>query len=528
MIINDKVLIETLESYYAELKLPDYSVDTIRKAISDIKNRPEFANPSFSLFQYSSVAEKDKLTTLDELWKKVLRGSIQVLKFHDLRENPTRYSDANKININGLTRPDIREIADYYQAVRNFERVLYGLEPWYRDHFVHVIRTWLLCLFIISKKADSLPNPPPICSDKDKSVILFKKEELLAILCISALTHDLGYPLEKVIKLNSEVAKMLDSFGGIEWERLRVSLSPPRFESAQRLLKLVSGKPEYRNRDGKILPIEDIKGYIDQCMSDYKLISNTRDLRNAHDKNYKCAVLRSQWKYFEKYSSSLENSHHGLISALILQQKLIFFQEGEFALEEDFDFSLEEIRQFMIRREILRAVSTHTCPRIYLLNPMNIEALIYFADEMQEWGRPSFHDLYTGQTNGATSIMELSDYNEQTIKWVVDANTLDSRRVTYWLLHIGRALYQRLRSAPEADRREFDLTCILKWKSLRTNKDYNAIFSFFKDPTVNSSFIITFPDGATEDIIGKINRLEGGTNENKILSELEECILRHN
>jgi MoaA/NifB/PqqE/SkfB family radical SAM enzyme len=476
--LTDSYLIECLDRNLGRLGFPDDNADTIRKAVKGIRALKEFGKPEFSLFYYSSQATHAKngkgLIPLDEVWQAALEGAIHVLKQHDLRENPTRYNQ-NEPDWE-ITRPPIDEIASYYKQAAEFERVIYGFDPWYRDHFAHVIKVWLIGLHVIENLDDKKLIPPDLTGIEELNDSLFESEELYAAFTISALTHDLGYPLQKVAKLNQVLSRMLEAIGGVDWQPLQFSLSLPRHQTAQHLLNHLSSKPRFREFNGHEMDSDSISRKVGQRLDEYKRATSVSYLQHANEAEKWGVVLRSQWKYHEKYHDSLERNHHGLLSALLLLRKLLFLKEGEFALEEDYFFSLEEARQFMVRREILRALATHTCPEIYVLNLLSVESLLFFCDEIQEWGRPQFSDLYQGRTDSGPTTVTLSQYDRSKVHWVVNVGELQQSSAAHWLLSSGRKLFDRLRSAPESPERDFDVQWALCWK--HNSNQYCGTFLF--------------------------------------------------
>ena len=73
---------------------------------------------------------------------------------------------------------------------------------------------------------------------------------------------------------------------------------------------------------------------------------------------------------------------------------LIYFLESDFNINEDYQFDAEDARQFYIRREILRSISSHTCHDIYHLDMLSFSFLLIVADEAQGWGRKRISELY--------------------------------------------------------------------------------------------------------------------------------------
>jgi hypothetical protein len=530
VVLSDKYLIESLDRNLGRMGFPEETADTLREAIRGMRSLPEFSSADdFSLFYYSSQATHAKngksLVPLDKVWKAALEGAIHVLKQHDLRENPTRYNPSQPDW--EITRPPIDEISNYYTQAAEFERVIYGFDPWYRDHFAHVIKVWLIGVHVVEDLPDNKLTPPDLTGKEELDASLFNSEELYAAFTIAALTHDLGYPLQKVAKLNQVLSRMLETIGGVDWQPLQFSLSLPRHQTAQHLLDHLSSTPKFREFDKRDMNNTLIERKVRQRLEEYKRATSVEDLNTAFNLEQWGVVLRSQWKYHEKYHDSLEKNHHGLLSALLLLRKLLFLKEGEFALEEDYFFSLEEARQFIIRREILRALATHTCPEIYILNLLSVESLLFFCDEIQEWGRPQFSDLYKGRGNYGATKVTLHQYDRTKVHWEVNTGELQQSSAAHWLLTSGRKLFDRLRSAPDSPERAFDVTWDLRWQC--KGKDFLGSFAFegkrnSRQRSALKFFVTGLQVNKQADILSFIADLGSGQNLDEVQSELMQVL----
>ena len=105
-------------------------------------------------------------------------------------------------------------------------------------------------------------------------------------------------------------------------------------------------------------------------------------------------VARLQSKYYFKFQKSLEHNRHGILSTLIIYKLLTYFLESDYNLNEDYYFDEEDCRQFYIRREILRAIASHTCDDIYQMYMGSFSFLLRICDDTQEWGRKYLSELY--------------------------------------------------------------------------------------------------------------------------------------
>lgn len=332
-------------------KCPDYPLDgRIIEKLGNLEGKLRDEDDDYQLFRYRD--------DIDELWVVLLEKAIKCLRYCDSREPFMKAVDQKK-------RPKaygIDDLKKYYQRYTKFERVLYGSGQYYRDHVVHVMRTWLSGVELLVRNDGKALKRMEI-HDKQISLTL-EPEEKLSIWTIIALTHDLGYPLEKAKSIIDVTQEMLGSF--IANPDISVDFS---FHGVQNymndyIVRLMSSKMEKR-----------------KCV----------DEDGAERTKY---VARLQSKYYFKFQKSLEHNRHGILSTLIIYKLLTYFLESDYNLNEDYYFDEEDCRQFYIRREILRAIASHTCDDIYQMYMGSFSFLLRICDDTQEWGRKYLSELY--------------------------------------------------------------------------------------------------------------------------------------
>lgn len=185
--------------------------------------------------------------------------------------------------------------------------------------------------------------------------------EKLAMWTFIALTHDLGYPLEKAQQIIGKTRDMMTSFVANPIISMDLSFSG-----------------------------------IQNSMNDFVLrfMSSKMVQKQMPDNDQFKFVARLQPKYLFKFQKSLERNSHGILSALVIYKLLRYFLESDYCTNEDYYFKEEDARQFYIRREILRAISSHTCHDIYHMDYKNFSFLLILCDDAQEWGRKYITELY--------------------------------------------------------------------------------------------------------------------------------------
>jgi hypothetical protein len=305
---------------------------------------------------YEIFKHKDALS---KLWKSLIDKSIKCLRLFDTREpftNRKTLSDQN-FEVCKNKKPSaygIDVLYNYYKKNKEFENILYGASKYYRDHVVDVFRTWLSGLKCL---VDGNYLEKININISKNEVVDLNNCEKLSIWTIIALTHDLGYPLEKSKEIIDTTNDMVSTF--ITCPNISMDLS-----------------------------FHGVQNYMNDFI--VRLISSKMEKMNKDELYY----ARLQPKYYFKFQKSLEKSEHGIVSTLIIYKLLTYFLESDYNINEDYSFNKEERRQFYIRREILRSIASHTCKDVYHLYMCSFAFLLIITDDTQEWGRKYISELY--------------------------------------------------------------------------------------------------------------------------------------
>lgn len=291
---------------------------------------------------------------IDILWKILLEKAIICLRYYDKREpflgNPDKTPRAYGID----------NLKQYYDKYTDFERILYGTSEYYRDHVIHVFRTWLSGIVHMTENNGKYLEEISIHEDQG---VHLEYVEKISIWTLIALTHDLGYPLQKAKNIIEQTRKMVSTF--------------------------------ITNPDISIdFSFHGVQNY----MNDFILRLMSSKMVKTDQKESESYVARLQSKYYFKFQKSLERNDHGILSVLIVYKLLTYFLESDYSLNEDYHFTGEDRRQFYIRREILRAITTHTCNDIYQMYIASFPLLLRICDDTQEWGRKNISELYVSSS----------------------------------------------------------------------------------------------------------------------------------
>lgn len=352
-------------------------VNEIFKEIEDM-DVPYISTESIRLIK--RYRRKDsKLNEVKALWKNLLIDAVCILKINDAREKLYKNDLAAGIelsrskfdNIRKASSYGINELGDYLDDFIDFESVLYGTEKHYRDHVNHVFQVWAIGLPVLRKNM-RLNDYFSIDYDSDFHFTItenryckISKSELWAMWIIIALCHDLGYPIEKSSKINKQTKKIISHFGSIQFTELEYNFSVLNTFLVEKFLDITSSK-------------------VYECDT-----NKIADKNKSVEKKY---ITFIQTKYRDKLSKSLEDYKHGIFSSLLLFKSLTYFLETDYFVGNEM-LKSEDARQFYIRKEILRSIAGHTCPKMYHIELNTLGFLLILCDELQEWNRPNFEAL---------------------------------------------------------------------------------------------------------------------------------------
>ncbi|PUE67168.1 hypothetical protein [Arcobacter lacus] len=309
-----------------------------------------------------------------DIWTLLIRKSLVLLRICDLREPYLEFENKNPSPY-GLS-----ELRDFMKSYQEYEKLLYAT-PNYRDHIVHVFKTWLIGMNIFIDQKEYFDN---LCLDgvkhSDEKFVLTPLEKI-SIWTLISLCHDLGYPLEKAQKILDKTTGMLKYF-----------VANPQILS-----------------DIKFTDTQDKMNQIIIEMASSKIVPEK--VKKDDDKKDELYTAIIQPKYYMKFLKSFEKNSHGLISSIILYKILLYFMESEFSTNVNYKFTYMDAIQYLIRREILRAISSHTTKDIYYLNANTFSFLLTFCDDLQEWGRRDWNSMYTHTLNDKKITIEKFEKN---------------------------------------------------------------------------------------------------------------------
>lgn len=340
----------------------------------------------------STEQENLRANDVEPLWSLLIEDAITYLKMSDSREwRKTFGKPATEGERSSLKAFGVEKLKDYFAQFMKFEQVLYGAVRYYHEHTLHVFRVWMLGALLLDDWSQDRVYPyiefftdlvfPRLSHiSYEQKIGLLGFGEIQAMWCIIALSHDLGYPLQKVDDINNEARTMLRNYAKVNLQDLNFNVPQQHHFINDFILRFVSSRAIMSNEGElvkELLAIAEANGQI-------------TDEQKARFRTH------VQSKYYLKYSKSLEDFEHGIFSAILLMRSLTYFLESDFDLDDLKPLEYNDARQCSIRREILRAIAGHTCEQIYHIRPDTLSFLLILCDELQSWGRPTMQEILRG------------------------------------------------------------------------------------------------------------------------------------
>lgn len=405
---------------------------------------------STDIFSYSEVER------FDALWKKLIEKAIQCLEYFD---NSELYQDDRKIPFFAYGIDDLEE---YHNKYIEYERIKFGSDKYYRISVFHDIRVWMLGLFFLMKRNGEKDTRMYSKLDYDESSHVALKRfnifECLSMWTIVALCHDLGYPLEDFGNIIDIIIKMMGHYIPIE-------------------------------KAGDIFGFRDIYYRMhDDIITDYILKFISTKMVCKADCDDTLYIGRLQPKYYLKYVKSFEYNRHGIISSIIIFKMLLYFLKIDFYLNDDYVYDLEHAQRLYIRRDILRAMASHSCYDIYFANINTIPFLLFICDELSEWDRKTCHEHYIGIDENTVKLT-INDFKNDLIDVSVEIIFLKMRDEEFLISNICRiferqySLYiKMIRDGSNNGKRNIELKkqIIFKFEP-HGNNDVNVSYVLQKD-----------------------------------------------
>jgi hypothetical protein len=473
LIIDDAILIDWFIHHYHEFKYLNFNLGGVEPPqLIHLKKCIEKLAPNEKLHLQKKV--------LLDLWKNLIGLAIVYLKLNDKRE---KYNDDEDYGV--------EKLSDFFKTFSEFETVFYGADQYYRDHVTHMFKVFLLGEYLHRHK--NIYKKIQIGTkylDEDFKIQDSEKE---AMWCIISLTHDVGYGLGMIKKINKKTRTMLEQIGITNIQDISFSFTrQPLYDF---ILKFVSSD---LTEITEILTAEEIKAKYSE-----------KEIEEGKTRQY---VNHIQSKYFLKFSGSFERFGHGIFSCILLMRNLVYFLESDYSFDLKRPLNQRDAHHFLIRQTILRSIASHDCDDIYYLKVLEFPFLLTLVDEMQDWERPGLSDLFEKKPKKKLIINGLDEKSvDFQIEFIKDdtASPLKpdaAKEISYNILvefeNKCKKIRKILRSAVDGEARDFTLRFEIEDKIGEELIKYEIIHNFPNDIKLKANKVemswIQFIDYAKE------------------------------
>lgn len=315
------------------------------------------------------------------------------------------------------------ELFKYFDAYVQFEELIFASDSFYRDHTLHCLWVYFLGEYLsyhkdfknvlgqedgfirviqeISEVFKSLNFPQGAFAPLEE--FLNGVPDMSVVRCLTALTHDLGYPLKKIRKINQSIQSILPYFGIDHFTEFDFQYSPAQMPFIQEMIKMMSLDMNFNPRKPKnsLLPEQNL---FEKYFSYGKDGSNSGTGVNPAVHAYSAEDILADWQDVQwhsefflnnsmsiRYTQDFKKYQHGILSAYILFRHLNLFKHIGLTSSGAGDFKIMggHQRRFNTLSILFQAISDHTSDGFAITTMNNPSSVLTFIDEIEEFSRIS-------------------------------------------------------------------------------------------------------------------------------------------
>lgn len=346
----------------------------------------------------------EKIDNAKKLWKLLFEASMS-------------YIDPDKSGYDKLFK--------YFDEYVNFEELIFASDSFYRDHTLHCLWVYFLEEYL-KRNTEFEPmfkNYQKYFTDLLKMKEMFEKSSvkaplndfinvlnllgidsyindyMSAIYCVSALTHDLGYPIKKISKINKSIGKILPYFSVADYSEFDFSYSSIQKGFIENFISFISTNISFSSKnlngnDGKLVDSIFVTDESDNVIAINE--ENVKKLTPKQlDRLQNLIVLKPNLKgnisRRINYWNDFENYEHGIMSAFLLMKIIKSFTNVKFNYKDNYNINLGDIdfQNYLVKSSILKAVTNHTSKGYQLTGIYELSDILIFIDELEEFSRTS-------------------------------------------------------------------------------------------------------------------------------------------
>lgn len=313
------------------------------------------------------------------------------------------------------------DLFKYFDTYVAFEELIFASDSFYRDHTLHCLWVYFLGEYLShEKRFEPVFNRQSNFQNILKDLSLtFKKqgfpentykgaEEFLSQLpdnyvlrCLTALTHDLGYPLKKIKKINSAIQNVLPYFGIDRYTEFDFQYSETHMPLIKEMISFMSLQLNFN-------PYSKVYSNIElwKLMEKYFITSKNKSgiSINPAIYTYTNEEVEKDWNQTTwkttltpsknlniRYTYDFEKYQHGMMSAYILFRHLNVFREISIFPTAEGHYAVSKENQKMLKTLMLvfNSIADHTSEGYKIKDLSDASAILSFLDEIEEFSRIS-------------------------------------------------------------------------------------------------------------------------------------------
>lgn len=321
--------------------------------------------------------------------------------------------------------PDKRGYDDlfaYFDEYVAFEELIFASDAFYRDHTLHCLWVYFLEEYLLRKGEFDVLFAQMDAGEKSNHAINeflrrlhknFRVERVDssrhrdAVHCVAALTHDLGYPVKKIFKINKNIGRVLPYFSIQNYDEFNFRFTEVQGKFIDSFLDALSKDivPEMKMAQLEKNEAEKVEALVARILRSGKTGETQIDLgemESFSDEEVQLLrrglgsprlLLRQDMAARYRFAGDLEDYRHGIMSAFLLCKTIRAFISSAMKCYDNGEVNLEDIDPSLIAKlEILGAVSNHSSPGYQLNYIADPSALLTVVDELEEFSRISRAD----------------------------------------------------------------------------------------------------------------------------------------
>ncbi len=381
---------------------------------------------------YCTLLHEDKITFFVQkpLLKAQLLGCIEGLKDHENLHN--RIETAKKVwkilfeaSLTSID-PDKRGydgLFKYFDAYVQFEELIFASDSFYRDHTLHCLWVYFLGEYLtyhedyqnvlgqengFTKVMQGILDVFKSLDFPQNSYMLLEQylraiPDMGVVRCLTALTHDLGYPLKKIRKINQSIQSILPYFGIDRFTEFDFQYGAAEMPFIQEMIKTMSIDFNFnpdKPKNSNLTQTELFKKYFTLPKDGIGAVLGVHPA--VH--NFSAEELIQDWEdvlwetdYFLNNSTSMRYTHdfekyqHGILSAYILFRHLNIFQNTGLVTMGTSGYGIAQNRRKVYNTVtiLFNAIADHTSEGYRITTLNNPSAVLTFIDEIEEFSRIS-------------------------------------------------------------------------------------------------------------------------------------------